>query len=230
MTQGSGKANARGAYPFEYLEGAMLVLAEFFDYAVNDYGAEADEVADLFEMSRLAHAFETGAPWATQGKSGFELFAELNYELGYADAKLAMPAYRAGKTAEYWAGWVAAYAQWALDLSFVQLFDAMPFEQMVASYHPWHEASEERFVHEVARRIAAAPPQTQLARLRRAAGLSQRELAYRSGVSLRSIQMYEQRNKDINKAQFSAVRALARTLGCPIETLFEPANRLVSVA
>ena len=54
------------------------------------------------------------------------------------------------------------------------------------------------------------------------AGLSQSELARRSGVTLRSVQMYEQRHKDLGKAAVSSVLALARTLGCRIEDLLEP--------
>ncbi len=36
----------------------------------------------------------------------------------------------------------------------------------------------------------------------------------RSGVAVRSIQQYEQRQKDINKASFSTVIALAAALHC----------------
>ena len=42
-----------------------------------------------------------------------------------------------------------------------------------------------------------------------------------SGVSLRSIQMYEQRNKDINKAQAESLYCLAKALGCTMEDLLE---------
>ena len=42
-----------------------------------------------------------------------------------------------------------------------------------------------------------------------------------SGVSLRSIQMYEQRNKDINKAQSESLYRLAKALGCTMEDLLE---------
>ena len=52
-------------------------------------------------------------------------------------------------------------------------------------------------------------------------GLSQSELATQSGVNLRSIQMYEQRNKDINKANAETVYRLAKVLGCTMEDLIE---------
>ena len=52
-------------------------------------------------------------------------------------------------------------------------------------------------------------------------GCTQAELAKRSNVSLRSIQMYEQRNKDINKASAETVLSLAKVLGCTMEDLLE---------
>ena len=63
--------------------------------------------------------------------------------------------------------------------------------------------------------------ETNLKRIRLIYGCSQRELAEMSGVSLRSIQMYEQRNKDINKAQAESLYCLAKGLGCTMEDLLE---------
>ena len=64
-------------------------------------------------------------------------------------------------------------------------------------------------------------PDTNLKYIRLAYGCSQAELSEMSGVSLRSIQMYEQRNKDINKAGAGTVRSLAKALGCTMEDLLE---------
>ncbi len=60
-----------------------------------------------------------------------------------------------------------------------------------------------------------------LKRIRTTYGCTQAELAKRSGVSLRSIQMYEQHNKDINKASAETVLSLAKVLGCTMEDLLE---------
>ncbi len=57
--------------------------------------------------------------------------------------------------------------------------------------------------------------------IRTAYGCTQAELAERSGVGLRSIQMYEQRNKDINKANADTLYRLAKVLGCAMEDLIE---------
>ena len=107
----------------------------------------------------------------------------------------------------------------------------MPYDELVVRYHPWHEASEERFCElfaEVARDSEVRVP-TRLAVSRSALRLSQRELAHRSRVGLRSIQMYEQRRKDINKAQAQTLQSLARVLHCAIENLLEPVFTLDEV-
>ena len=63
--------------------------------------------------------------------------------------------------------------------------------------------------------------ETKLKRIRTTKGYSQKQLAELSGVSLRSIQMYEQQRKDINKAQSDSLYHLAKVLGCTMEDLLE---------
>ncbi len=63
--------------------------------------------------------------------------------------------------------------------------------------------------------------ETKLKLIRTAKGYSQKQLAELSGVSLRSIQMYEQRQKDVNKAQSDSLFRLAKALGCTMEDLLE---------
>ena len=50
--------------------------------------------------------------------------------------------------------------------------------------------------------------------LRMAAGLTQAELAQKSGINLRMIQYYEQGFKDLNKAAFETGLKLAEALDC----------------
>ena len=52
--------------------------------------------------------------------------------------------------------------------------------------------------------------------------LSQSELAEKSGVSLRTIQAYEQGYKDINKAQVVTVLQLAEALECDVYEIINP--------
>ena len=62
---------------------------------------------------------------------------------------------------------------------------------------------------------------TPLCMRRMAARLSQAQLARESGVPVRSIQQYEQRQKDLNKAAAETVARLARALFCSVEDLLE---------
>ena len=63
--------------------------------------------------------------------------------------------------------------------------------------------------------------ETNLARYRKFKDLSQSQLAEASGVSVRSIQLYEQRQTNINNAQHNHLVALAKVLGCKIEDILE---------
>lgn len=65
------------------------------------------------------------------------------------------------------------------------------------------------------------PHETKLKRIRTTKGYSQKHLAELSGVNLRSIQMYEQRRKNINKSQSESLHRLAKVLGCTMEELLE---------
>ena len=55
--------------------------------------------------------------------------------------------------------------------------------------------------------------------MRKEAGLSQSELAKKSGVNVRLIQHYEQGTKDINKAQVVTVLELAEAIGCDVREI-----------
>ena len=51
--------------------------------------------------------------------------------------------------------------------------------------------------------------------------LSQSQLAKASGVSIRSIQLFEQRKSNINNAQYNHLSAIAKVLCCEVEDLME---------
>ena len=56
---------------------------------------------------------------------------------------------------------------------------------------------------------------------RKELGMTQKELAEKSGTSLRMVQLYEQRKQDIRKAEAQTIVNLSRVLGCGVEDLFE---------
>lgn len=57
--------------------------------------------------------------------------------------------------------------------------------------------------------------------MREKRGLTQAELAERSGVSIRTVQAYEQGLKDINKAAAITLYRMSQILRCAIEDLLE---------
>lgn len=61
--------------------------------------------------------------------------------------------------------------------------------------------------------------QTKLQEARQAAGLSQRQLAEKAGISVRTLQHYENGDRDIRKAAVETVLALAEALGCDINKI-----------
>lgn len=154
-------------YPIYYLEDAMSNLGDCFDYAVNDYGAEGSEVAELFCLSGVAREFERGNAWVVSGKSGVELFALIAERSGYQSGSIPDRTYRFEKTPEYWTGWILAYLQWRLGESFEDLLHVVPFDALRSLYYPWHEASEERVARLVCDMAKKASRQTKLALARK---------------------------------------------------------------
>ena len=78
-----------------------------------------------------------------------------------------------------------------------------------------------QFVDKMDELYEAAKPETNLKLLRQNAGLSQVELAELSGIPVRTIQQYEQRQKNINMAHSEYLVLLAQVLCCEVEDLLE---------
>ena len=125
------------------------------------------------------------------------------------------------RSPEYWIGWAIAYYQWLSARSFSDIFMALPFENLRNMYCILHEADITKFVEIADGRVREYFRDTNLKRFRTYYGCTQGELAKRSGVGLRSIQMYEQRNKDINKASAETLYRISKVLGCTMENLLE---------
>lgn len=63
--------------------------------------------------------------------------------------------------------------------------------------------------------------ETKLKKARQEKGMTQKELAELTGISLRTLQHYEQGSKDLNQAAAITVYRLAEVLGVMIEELLE---------
>lgn len=208
------------AYQEIYLSKAQSVLGDAFDYAVNTCGIRGNDFVKLFIASSVSKRMENGEPACLAGKSGIEIVREIVAETKGQELQIE-PQNHFGRSKEYWIGWVVAYYQWYSGRKYRDLFKVISFEDLQKMYYTLHEADITKFVDIVDSKIKEYFPETNLKRIRTTYGFTQAELSERSGVSLRSIQMYEQRNKNINKASADTMYSLARVLGCTMEDLIE---------
>ena len=153
--------------------------------------------------------------------SGVELAYRV-LELTKHQLEFPKPRYVADRSPEYWAGWALAYYQWETAMPFAEILEYIPLDDIIHMYSPYHEMDIRHFCDRMNELHRAANPETKLKQLRQRTGLSQSELAEVSGVPVRTIQQYEQRQKSINKAKAEYLIMLARALHCNAEDLMEP--------
>ena len=208
------------AYQEMYLNKAQSALGDAFDYAINTCGISGKDFVKLFITSSVSKRMENGEPSFLAGKSGIEIAAEVVSETMGKKLDIA-PEEHFGRSEEYWIGWVVAYYQWYSSRRYSDIFKVLTYEDLQKMYYTLHEADITKFVEIADERIKEFFADTNLKRIRMSYGCTQAELAERSGVSLRSIQMYEQRNKDINKASAETVYRISKVLGCTMEDLIE---------
>ena len=208
------------AYREIYLNNAQSALGDAFDYAVNICGIPGSEFVKLFVVSSVAVQMENGEPAFVAGKSGIEIAKEVVWETKREELAM-QPQNRFARSKEYWIGWAVAYYQWYSGRKYSDIFKVVSFDALEKMYYTLHEADISKFVQITDALVREHFSETNLKRIRTAYGCSQSELAALSGVSLRSVQMYEQRKKDINKAGAETVFRLAKVLGCAVEDLIE---------
>lgn len=210
------------AYDKSYLNDAMENLGDMIDYAICDLGYTPDEFFNWFISSGIAAQFQKGNPKYIVGMSGYEL-AEAVLKTTNIKYKRKEPSYLISKGKEYWAGWILAYYQWETSYTFEYMVSNGLTLSKVISMYILHEADISKFVNnanEIIERNRSINV-SNLKRIRKARGFTQQQLSETSGVKIRMIQLYEQRQNDINKAQTNITLSLAKALGCDIEDLLE---------
>ncbi len=211
------------AYDKFFLPGVMNNLGFAFDFAVNGCAVEPEVFYDFFIASKIAKEVEEGSPVFICGRSGTELVLSVFDRVGYKTDAVEKEFFCFDRTPEYWAGWILAYYQWNSGISFSKIREYISFHDVINMYNPLHEAPKEKFSDVMNDFILRKNQErgTNLHRLRKAAGLTQKELAERSGVNLRTLQQYEIGLKDINHASGAAINALALALHCNFYDVME---------
>ncbi len=207
------------AYDEVFLEDAMETLGAAVEYAVLFCNMKGQEFLRLFIVSGVAEEFQRGNVSYISGMSGIELGRVVLEKCGIMPCDETELPY-IDYPPEYWIGWILAYYQWYTGKGFDFICNRIDYDTMYDLYTVLHEADESKSV-EVFDAIIERGRETNLARLRKYYELSQSQLAKASGVSIRSIQLYEQRKNDINHAQYNHLESLAKVLGCRIQDILE---------
>lgn len=230
------------AYDSILLNRAGDTLGRMLDYSVYSLRYDIAAMIDLFIASGIAALFERGDIRTIAGMSGIELAYEV-LEKSSIVFERAQPRYTRSLSAEYWCGYVLAHIQWETGLSYDQIIRSFSVPGFVSEYGksrlafldslPLDTGEKERtekilafgssFAEEAVSKsvssissasITGKAEDTSLKRIRIRNGLSQSQLAKACGIPVRTIQQYEQRQKDINKARAEYLIALARALNC----------------
>ena len=212
---------ATRAYQQFYLNDAQQNLAVMFDYAIRLLKYDGDQFFLYFIQSEVAQKFGHANPKYIAGMSGIELAQNVLTKIGAATKFPDDPKIKQGK--EFWLGWVLAYYQWYSGLKFSDLQEYGLVPSRILSRYILHEADISKFVSTADKIILAnkAASPSRLQKIRKARGLTQKELSELSGVSLRMIQLYEQRQNDINQASGQTINNLARALCCNFYEIME---------
>ena len=231
------------AYDEACLAPACDSLGRMLDYSVHSLHVDADSLMQLFVASGVAALFGQGDMCTVAGRSGIELAYEV-FEKSSLSYERVPARYTVSYSNEYRAGYALAYAQWETGLGFEEILRRCPASLLTSDFAkkrlalleglPLDISEEEKaarlvslgedFARETVKRILAGSPgsaDTNLKKLRIKNGLSQSDLAKASGVPLRTLQQYEQRQKDINKAHFEYIIMLSTALSCEPALLLE---------
>ena len=208
------------AYDEEYLAGAQRILGDAVDFAVMTLGLEPDAFGQAFAVSDASRQFAGGNPAYVAGINGCELARRVLEETGisYTDTEDAM---YLDKSQEYWAGWALAFYQWYSSRSFMEILRTVPLRKIILMYPIYHEMDIMQFADRMQEEMKNAHADTNLRMRRKACGFSQSRLAAAARVPLRQIQLFEQRQRDINKTAAETLLRLGRALGCSMEDLME---------
>lgn len=198
------------AYDEYYLDLTQNILGSMLELSFHFEKINSSDFINLFLNSYLCKAIEEGDPIVITSKSPNELLGILLNKdpLDVVQNEFASP--------EFWAGHVLAYVQWYTNRTFKEILDAFSIDELIENYFPYHEMDISKITELIISKLDMTSPLKKYRKLRK---LSQNQLAFNSGVSLRTIRAYEQGTLELNKAQGEILYKLARALSCSMEDL-----------
>ena len=208
------------AYDELYLERARNVMAHMLDFAVHGLGYNLQDFFEQFLVSDVCSKFERGQASVIAGKSGTELVLEI-VECEQTDDNPREQIVLMYRSPEYWLGWSLAYYQWYSNMRFSEIVGNVPIEEIRNMYDKYHEMDIRHFAERMDQLCHEIRRESRLKAYRTLIGLSQKELAEKTEIPIRTIQQYEQQQKKINKAQAEYLIRLSKALYCEPQDLLE---------
>ena len=205
------------AYDENYLNLGQTNLAIFLDYAINYFGMSIEELWKRFLSSPICEKYMRGDPTTLAGRSGIEMALDV---LKLEPLK-PIEYFSYDRSEEYWLGYYLAYYQWATNIDFRFLNQYVSITEMLNMYHPYHEMDVTHFIDRINEKLNERKKMTNLEIYRRKRKMSRTKLAKESDVPARTIEHYEQRVANINKASAEYIISLAKALYVKPEQLLE---------
>lgn len=226
---------------------ACISVGKMLDHAVYSLHQNADTFFALFITSGLAAKLQKADISIISGNSGIELSYEVMKRCGISYERTT-PRHTTGLSKEFYAAHALAHIQYDTGIPYDELIHIISVSDIIRlydNYHsravsllPWQMSDSDRaeaieeiksgFTDELRNAFEAAglnslhiKKETHLKEMRLRNGLSQSRLAAASGIPVRTIQQYEQRRKDINKASADSIIRLAYVLNCEPSSLLE---------
>lgn len=208
------------AYNKVYLNDVQKLMSNMFDYALYDMNIDPDMFMTIFISSKYSKLIEQGNPYIVSGKSGVEvaqaIISSYMPDTTFPDIKFSLD-----RSPYYWAGYVLSYYQWYTAKRFKDILKRIKISEILSMYKLYHEMDITNVIEALNEKYDNVVLPTNLRIIRENRGLSQSELSKFSSINIRSIQLYEQRVNDIDKAQCQTVYKLALALSCDMEDLLE---------
>ena len=200
-------------YHEDYLGFVMKNYGKVFDIALRQMRIDPDLFQRRLSESYAAEALMKLDHRYIVGMSGTEILRTIMDDDTIVDSD---PLHPPG--AEYWAGYISAYAQWYWFRSFRELFDAISLKEILGLYHPYHEMDISQVNELIGKRLI---PVNIIKRKRTEIGITQRDLAEYTDISLPTIRAYEQGELELGRAQADNIYVLSKVLRCSMEDLLK---------
>ncbi len=223
-----------GAYNINYLENVQSNIGAMLDVGVNTLEFGMRDFYNMFLSSDMSNRLNRGDCYTICTLGGVEL---AEYVVCYAMnnskyihvRKASDPAYNQQlsdaiinvNSPEYWTGKVLVGYAHEKNISYDELDRLIPIEDIYGVYNDFKDADKLMINIRLDDMMKVATKNSKIKVRRELMGLSQAELADRSGVPVRTLQQYEQKRKNINNAKVTYVVNLAIALRCDVRDLME---------